>query len=105
MPGFLKTTYSVWTISWVNLPSIISFVFVLKIKFSSPYGTARFIKQIQVTWNETLALEGRGAYYDRAGALKDMIQIHLLQMLAVLTMETGWGRSAEDFREHRLQLF
>jgi glucose-6-phosphate 1-dehydrogenase len=45
------------------------------------------IEQIDVLWEEDLALEGRAGYYDRAGALKDVMQNHMLQVLCVLAME------------------
>lgn len=82
---------------------------ILSLRFDNrlfePIWNRQGIQQIEITWNETLALEGRGAYYDRTGALKDMIQNHLLQMLAVLTMETNSDRTGEDFRDQRLELF
>jgi glucose-6-phosphate 1-dehydrogenase len=52
----------------------------------------RSIEEIEILWEETLALEGRAGYYDRAGALKDVLQNHMLQLLALVAMEP----SAED---------
>ena len=45
------------------------------------------VQQVELVWDEELGLEGRAGYYDGAGALRDMLQNHLLQLLAVLTME------------------
>ena len=45
------------------------------------------VAKIDVVWDETLALEGRAGYYDGAGALRDMLQNHLLQLAALLTMD------------------
>jgi glucose-6-phosphate 1-dehydrogenase len=45
------------------------------------------IERVTITWNETLTVEGRAAYYDQAGALRDMIQNHLLEVLALVAME------------------
>jgi glucose-6-phosphate 1-dehydrogenase len=45
------------------------------------------IDRVDVLWEETLSLEGRAGYYDTAGALRDVIQNHVLQVLAVITME------------------
>ena len=45
------------------------------------------IEEVQVLWEEDLALEGRAAYYDGAGALKDVMQNHMLQVLCLLAME------------------
>ncbi|MHB1010223.1 MAG: glucose-6-phosphate dehydrogenase [Propionibacteriaceae bacterium] len=52
-----------------------------------PVWNATNIESIQIVYDETLALEGRAGYYDRAGALKDMIQSHLLLVMALLCME------------------
>lgn len=45
------------------------------------------VERVELVWDEALGLEGRAGYYDGAGALKDMLQNHLLQSLAVLAME------------------
>ncbi|HSN12037.1 MAG TPA: glucose-6-phosphate dehydrogenase [Propionibacteriaceae bacterium] len=52
-----------------------------------PVWNATNIENIQIVYDEALALEGRAGYYDRAGALKDMIQSHLLLVMALLCME------------------
>lgn len=52
-----------------------------------PVWSAAHVASIEITANETLALEGRAGYYDTAGALVDMIQSHLLLVLALVTME------------------
>lgn len=46
------------------------------------------IERIELLWEETLALEGRAGYYDRAGALKDVVQNHLMQLLCLVAMES-----------------
>ncbi len=45
------------------------------------------IERVEITWDETLGLEGRASYYDGTGALRDMVQNHLLQVLAMLALE------------------
>ena len=45
------------------------------------------IDEVEIVWEETLALEGRAAFYDRAGALRDLVQNHLLQILCVLASQ------------------
>jgi glucose-6-phosphate 1-dehydrogenase len=45
------------------------------------------VEQVEILWEETLALEGRAGYYDHAGALKDVLQSHMLQLLALVAME------------------
>ena len=52
-----------------------------------PVWSAEHIERVDIVYDEDLALEGRAGYYDHAGALKDMIQSHLLQILALFAME------------------
>ena len=54
---------------------------------SSRSGTASTSSEVEILWEETLALEGRAGYYDRAGALKDVVQNHVLQLLCLVAME------------------
>ena len=52
-----------------------------------PLWNARHIEQVQITVGETVGVEGRGDYYDDSGALRDMLQNHLLQLLCLVAME------------------
>ncbi|MBI5161060.1 MAG: glucose-6-phosphate dehydrogenase [Micrococcales bacterium] len=63
-----------------------------------PLLSAPNVERIDIVVDERLALEGRAAYYDKAGALTDMIQSHLLQVLALTTMEPPSSLSSEDLR-------
>jgi hypothetical protein len=54
---------------------------------SSRLWNARHIEQVQITVAETVGLEGRGGYYDESGAMRDMVQNHLLQLLCLTAME------------------
>ncbi|MCW4384616.1 glucose-6-phosphate dehydrogenase [Salinibacterium sp. SYSU T00001] len=56
------------------------------------------IESVDIVFDETLALEGRAGYYDSAGALVDMIQSHLLQVLALVAMEPPSSLTADDLR-------
>lgn len=64
-----------------------------------PLWSAESIEAVDIVYDESLALEGRAGYYDSAGALVDMIQSHLLQVLAVLAMEEPAALDEIDFRE------
>jgi glucose-6-phosphate 1-dehydrogenase len=64
-----------------------------------PLWSAESIDAVDIIYNEKLGLEGRAGYYDRAGAFVDMIQSHLLQVLAVVAMEQPATLDQTDFRE------
>ncbi len=64
-----------------------------------PVWNSDHIERVDIVYDETLALEGRARYYDSAGALMDMIQSHLLQVLAVVAMEPPSTLDATDLRD------
>jgi glucose-6-phosphate 1-dehydrogenase len=61
------------------------------------------VEQVEILWEETLALEGRAGYYDRAGALKDVVQNHMLQVLSLIAMEPPSGLQAQDLHDRKLE--
>ncbi|HPG75208.1 MAG TPA: glucose-6-phosphate dehydrogenase, partial [Rhodoglobus sp.] len=63
-----------------------------------PLFSAPNIERVEITFDEELALEGRAGYYDKAGALVDMIQSHLLLVLALVAMEPPASVDSEDLR-------
>jgi glucose-6-phosphate 1-dehydrogenase len=69
-----------------------------------PLLSAQNVAHVEVNFEEDLALEGRAGYYDRAGALVDMIQSHLLLVLALATMEPPATIGSEDLRGSMAQL-
>lgn len=62
------------------------------------------VAEIQIRLNETLAVEGRGAFYDGVGALRDVGQNHILQMLALTTMDAPPKFDAAGIREKRYEI-
>jgi glucose-6-phosphate 1-dehydrogenase len=68
-----------------------------------PIWNAVHIERVDISWLESLALEGRAAYYDTAGALKDMIQNHLMEVLTLLLMEQPARIDAHSFRGARVE--
>ena len=64
-----------------------------------PLLNAEHVDQVDIVYDEQLGLEGRAGYYDHAGALVDMIQSHLLQVLAVFAMEPPSTLDAADLRD------
>src|SRR5690606_39407542 len=64
-----------------------------------PIWSHRDIESISIRYDESLGLEGRAGYYDGAGALVDMIQSHLLQVLAIVAMEPPATLDEIDLRD------
>ena len=62
------------------------------------------IDHIQISVAEDLGVEGRGGYYDKTGALRDMIQNHLLQILCLIAMEPPVSISSESVRDEKLKV-
>jgi glucose-6-phosphate 1-dehydrogenase len=69
-----------------------------------PLWNSVHIAAIDIVWDETLALEGRAGYYDGVGALKDMLQNHLLQLLCVVAMEPPISLDARDLRDRKVDV-
>lgn len=61
------------------------------------------IAKIHITARETLTIEDRGAYYDNSGATRDFLQNHLLQLLAIATMQTPHSTHPDDVRDRIFQ--
>lgn len=69
-----------------------------------PVWSSAHVAQVDLLWDETLALEGRASYYDRAGALKDVVQNHLLQVLCLVAMEPPVSLGERDLRDRKVDL-
>ncbi len=69
-----------------------------------PMWNAGHVETVELVWDETLTLEGRASYYDRAGALRDVIANHLLALMSLVAMERPVGRGAADLHRARLEL-
>jgi glucose-6-phosphate 1-dehydrogenase len=65
---------------------------------------ADVIDHVQITVGETVGVEGRGDYYDHSGALRDMVQNHLLQLLCLLAMEPPISLHADALRDEKLKV-
>src|SRR5699024_4257233 len=59
---------------------------------------------VQITVNETIGVENRGAYYDQAGAMRDMLQNHLLQLLCLVAMEAPVRFDADAVRNEKVKI-
>ena len=69
-----------------------------------PLWNRNYIDHVQITHSETIGIGSRGSYYDNAGALRDMIQSHLLQLLSLVAMEPPVSMEAEDLRDEKVKL-
>src|SRR5690242_4013646 len=81
---------------------------ILGLRFANrilePVLNASHVASVDIVFDENLGLEGRAGYYDGAGALVDMIQSHLLQVLGVLAMDPPPSLDAREFRDRKAQV-
>ena len=69
-----------------------------------PIWNAAHIDHVQITVAESIGVEGRGGYYDTAGALRDMVQNHILQLLCLVAMEPPGEFTADAVRDEKLKI-
>ena len=69
-----------------------------------PIWNAAHIDHVQITVAETIGVEGRGGYYDTAGAVRDMVQNHILQLLCLVAMEPPSALDADAVRDEKLKI-
>ena len=69
-----------------------------------PIWNSAHISRVDIVWDESLALEGRAGYYDGVGALKDMLQNHLLQLLCLVAMEPPISLGDRDLRDRKVDV-
>lgn len=69
-----------------------------------PVWNRRYIQRVEVTMAESFGVEGRGAFYDGVGAIRDVVQNHLLQVVALLAMEPPLSTGAEALRDEKVRV-
>src|SRR5450755_2286073 len=81
---------------------------ILVLRFANaifePIWNGRYVDHIQITAAETLGVEGRAGYYEGAGALRDMVQNHLLQLLCLVAMEPPTDLGPDSIRDEKVKV-
>ena len=69
-----------------------------------PLWNYQHINNVQITNAETLGVEGRGVYYEEAGAMRDMVQNHMFQLLCMVAMEPPSSLDSEAIRDEKAKV-
>jgi glucose-6-phosphate 1-dehydrogenase len=70
-----------------------------------PIWNRNYVRSVQITMSESIGIEGRGSFYDGVGAIRDVVQNHLLQVLALCAMEPPVGPDASFLQDEKAKVF
>lgn len=80
-------------------------VFRFANEFVEPLLNSKYVDSVQITVAESIGIESRGAFYDRTGALRDVVQNHILQILSLVCMEPPVSLDADAVRGEKMKVF
>jgi glucose-6-phosphate 1-dehydrogenase len=89
-------------LTWQPFSSILGLRFANRV--FEPLWSRDHIERVEITWEETLALEGRAGYFDPTGIMLDIIQNHLLQVLSLVAMEAPSSLEESDLRRPKIEV-
>jgi len=72
--------------------------------FFEPVWNRRYVRGVEIRWQEDIGVEGRGGYFDNYGIIRDVVQNHLMQMLALVAMEAPARLEAHRIRDEKVRL-